>query len=65
MLVVLTEEQVISVQQICHSCLLANSAGLPRWRQGKLCCGHLLGKSGQSQPEIYECEMGFKIAQVD
>ena len=73
MLVVLGEEQILSVQQICQGCLLADRSGAPRWRKGKLGCGHLLGRldsvgtsrSGTSQPAIYECEMGFKIAEID
>jgi hypothetical protein len=65
MLVVLGEEQILSVKQICQGCLLADRSGSPRWRQGKLCCGHLLGRLEKSQPAIYECEMGFKIAEID
>jgi hypothetical protein len=73
MLVIIGEEQILSVQQICQGCLLADRSGFPRWRQGKLCCGHLLGqldsihatRSEKSQAAIYECEMGFKIAEID
>lgn len=42
MLVILTEQQVLSTKQICSGCLMADSGGLPRWRQGKLCCGQLI-----------------------
>jgi hypothetical protein len=65
MLVVLCEEQILSVQQICQGCLLADRTGLPRKRQGKPCCAHLLGKSNQSQPTTYECEMGFRLAEIE
>jgi ligand-binding sensor protein len=72
MLVILGEEQIFPVKQICQGCLLADRSGSPRWRQGKLCCGHLLGglesvratRSQTDRPAIYECEMGFKIAEI-
>ncbi|MGK7873866.1 MAG: hypothetical protein AB4426_11305 [Xenococcaceae cyanobacterium] len=65
MLVILTDEQVLSTQQVCQGCLLADRRGLPRWRQGKLGCGHFLGKPGKNQPALYECQMGFLIANID
>jgi hypothetical protein len=65
MLVALGEEQIISIRQICQGCLLADHTGLPRWRQGKLCCGHLLAQSGGSQPTLYECKMGFRLAEIE
>lgn len=42
MLVILTEQQILSTKQICSGCLMADSGGLPRWRQGKLYCGKLI-----------------------
>lgn len=65
MLVILTEEQMISPTQVCRSCLLADKNGQPRWRYGKLGCGHAVRKLGENQPDQYECEMGFRIAKVD
>jgi hypothetical protein len=65
MLVILTEQQVISPKQVCQGCLLANSQGLPRWNQGKLSCGYAVGKLGGGQPPLYQCQMGFRIANID
>lgn len=65
MLVILTEEQILSANQVCQSCLLADSKGQPRWRQGKLGCGHAVRKLTPHQPEQYECEMGFRIANLE
>lgn len=64
MLVILADEQVLSAQQVCPGCLLATNQGLPRWQQGKLRCGHFLGQAGTEQPALYECQMGFKIANL-
>lgn len=65
MLVILTDKQVLSPQQVCPGCLLADRKGLPRWHQGKLGCGRFLGKLAQNQPALYECQMGFRVASVD
>ena len=65
MLVILTEEQVISTQQVCQGCLLADRSGLPRWHHGQLSCGNFLGKSGENQPALYQCQMGFRIANIE
>lgn len=65
MLVILMENQLLNPQQVCQSCLLADQSGQPRWRRGQLCCGHLIRKLTNNQPEVYECEMGFQIANVD
>jgi hypothetical protein len=65
MLVILANEQVLSTEQVCPGCLLANRQGLPRWREGKLGCGYSLGKREQNQPPLYQCQMGFKIAELD
>ena len=64
MLVIVMEEQILSVQKVCQGCLLANRSGLPRWRKGELCCGHSLAKAEKNQPALYECEMGFRIANI-
>jgi len=38
MLVMLIEDQILAPGQVCQSCLMADSSGQPRWRQGKLRC---------------------------
>lgn len=65
MLVILTRENILSAQQVCQGCLLANHQGLPRWHHGKLGCGQFLGKLGNSQRPLYECAMGFQVAEVE
>lgn len=64
MLVILMDEQVLSPSQVCQGCLLADQNGQPRWRHGKLGCGHAVRKLTENQPDQYECEMGFRIAKV-
>lgn len=64
MLVILTNEQVLQPQQVCQSCLLANQSGLPRWQKGKLGCGRTVSKTVVNQPDVYECQMGFRIANI-
>ncbi len=65
MLVILTEEHILSPNQVCQSCLFATSSGQPRWRQGQLRCGHALHKLNANQAEQYECQMGFRLVNVD
>ena len=65
MLVILTEEQILSTQQVCPGCLLADRGGFPRWRQGKLGCGYYLTKPVENRPALYQCQMGFRIANID
>lgn len=65
MLVILMDEQILSPTKVCQSCLLADKSGQPRWRQGKLSCGHAIPKLTDNQPDQYECEMGFRIANVE
>jgi hypothetical protein len=65
MLVILTKEQIIPCQKVCQNCLLANSSGLPRWREGKLGCGQILTKSHPNRSTTYECQMGFQLVNVD
>ena len=64
MLVIFTDEQIMSPEKICPGCLLANSDGLPRWYQSKLSCGKCVGQLPDSGSPIYECHMGFKIANL-
>jgi hypothetical protein len=65
MLVMLTDNQVIRPDTVCQNCLMADSGGHPRWKQGRLCCGHAVPKSGDKQPNQYECEMGFRLVNID
>ncbi|MBD1808427.1 MAG: hypothetical protein KME25_00815 [Symplocastrum torsivum CPER-KK1] len=65
MLVILMDEQILSPNQVCQNCLLADQSGQPRWRRGKLGCGHAIRKLTPHQPDQYECEMGFRIANVE
>lgn len=65
MLVILTDQQILSTQTVCSSCLLATHQGQPRWHEGHLGCGHSLRSSENHQPTLYECTMGFKLVEVD
>lgn len=65
MLVILSDEQILSTRMVCTGCLLATHQGTPRWHQGHLGCGHSLNKTSPSQPSLYECEMGFKLAEIE
>ena len=80
MLVILTDNYILTPKQVCQSCVLADSSGEPRWRSGKLCCGHAIApavflgcqngfcqftKVTNQQPELYKCAMGFCIAKID
>lgn len=64
MLVILTDEQILSPQQVCSGCLLANSQGQPRWRGGQLGCGRRLRSLDRACPEVFECQMGFQVAHL-
>lgn len=75
MLVILTEQQILPTQKVCNGCLMANSAGLPRWDKGQLNCGRLMEKaSGRTLPtqkyeqkacgQVYECQMGFRLTDI-
>jgi len=68
MLVVLMNEQIISPQTVCQSCLMADTQGKPRWRRGKLLCGRaltLMADEVSDRPNQYECQMGFRIADIN
>lgn len=65
MLVVMTDQQLLSPTAICPSCLMADRDGNPRWHHGQLRCGRLVANSHDGQPPQYECQMGFRIAHVD
>ncbi len=65
MLVIVMGEQILPPRQVCQACLLADHSGQPRWHHGKLRCGHAIHKLDQAQPDQYECEMGFRIANIE
>lgn len=65
MLVILMEDQIISPQVVCQNCLLADRSGQPRFRGGQLRCGHTVRKLAESQPEQYECQMGFRVTNIE
>ncbi|MEB3209884.1 MAG: hypothetical protein VKL39_00950 [Leptolyngbyaceae bacterium] len=65
MLVILMDDQVIAPDHVCPGCLMADQHGLPRWSSGKLRCGRSLQKAVDRQPEQYECQMGFRIANIE
>jgi hypothetical protein len=64
MLVILMDNQLLLPQQVCQTCLMADQSGQPRWHQGNLRCGRALSKLADNQPEQYECQMGFRIANI-
>ncbi|NJN20976.1 MAG: hypothetical protein HC812_07010 [Leptolyngbya sp. RL_3_1] len=65
MLVVMMDEQLLSPAAICPTCLMADQAGNPRWHHGRLRCGRLLADNHDGQPPQYECQMGFRIANIE
>jgi hypothetical protein len=64
MLVILMNEQILTPEKVCQSCLLADGSGQPRWGRGKLRCGQAINRLTEEQPEQYECVMGFRIANI-
>lgn len=65
MLVILMEDQLVSPQQVCSTCLLADQQGQPRWQRGTLRCGRALSKLADELPDQFECQMGFRIAHIE
>jgi hypothetical protein len=65
MLVIMMEDQLISPQQVCQACLMADQSGQPRWNQGRLRCGRALGKVTEQLPEQFECQMGFRVVHIE
>ena len=66
MLVILTQESILSAQTVCKDCLLANHQGLPRWKQGRRGCGSYVHKHLENnQAKRYQCQMGFQIAELE
>jgi hypothetical protein len=65
MLVMMTDNQLISPQAVCQSCLMADHNGQPRWRQGSLYCGRMVSGLDRNQPVQFECQMGFRVTSID
>ncbi len=65
MLVILMDNQILAPHHVCQSCLMADQTGQPRWDRGQLRCGRVLYKGAGSQPDQFECEMGFRIANIE
>ena len=65
MLVILTEEQVLSTDQVCQGCLMADQSGAPRVRHGKLQCARAVHNVLTEQVPTYQCQMGFRLAQIN
>lgn len=65
MLVILQKEQILSTQSICQNCVWANQNGNPRWHQGKLGCGYCVSSSEFNQTKLYQCQMGFRLANIE
>jgi hypothetical protein len=72
MLVILMEDQLLNPAAVCKNCLMADRSGEPRWQSGQLKCGRRLAMGhadcepgvGTAMPVQYECQMGFRIAEV-
>lgn len=65
MLVILVGDQILTPQKVCQTCLLADQSGQPRWHQGQLRCGRSVRIFAEAQPNQYECQMGFRVANVE
>ncbi|AFY39570.1 hypothetical protein Lepto7376_3354 [[Leptolyngbya] sp. PCC 7376] len=64
MLVILTEGQIVPTDQVCQGCLMADRSGAPRVRHGVLKCGRAIKNAIGDQMPTYQCQMGFRVAQV-
>ena len=64
MLVVMMNDQILSPNAVCQTCLMADRRGQPRFHHGRLTCGRSLAPQEHGQPQQYECQMGFKIADI-
>ena len=65
MLVILMENQLLEPGRVCQSCPLSDRSGQPRWRGGQLTCGHPVRRTTENLPSQYECQMGFRIANIE
>lgn len=64
MLVVMMKDQLLAPNAVCQTCLMADHEGQPRFHHGRLTCGRSLTNLQEGQPRQYECQMGFKIADI-
>ena len=64
MIVMITDEQILSAKQVCQNCLMSDQSGLPRWHGSNLGCGKILQNSASKQAKVYKCQMGFQVTQV-
>jgi len=44
---------------------MADESGQPRWSSGKLRCGRVLNQINHQNPKQFECEMGFRVANIE
>ncbi|WP_068816047.1 hypothetical protein [Phormidesmis priestleyi] len=65
MLVILAGDRILSPQKVCKHCVMADQSGQPRWSHGELRCGHAIRKLTEQQPDQFECQMGFRVAEID
>ena len=65
MLVILTDEQVFAPEKVCQGCLMADHHGSPRWKGKKLSCAQSLGKIDKKYPALFQCQMGFRLANIE
>jgi hypothetical protein len=65
MLVMLIGDRLISPEQVCQTCLMADQSGQPRWQRGRLRCGQSIQRQSERLPEQFECQMGFRVANID
>jgi hypothetical protein len=64
-LVILTHTQLLLPHTVCQNCLLADQQGLPRWRQGQLCCAQPIPENLPQNSRQFRCKMGFRLAEVE
>lgn len=64
MLVILIGDRMIQPETVCQSCPMASQSGLPRWNQGRLCCGRIIEQPRQENLPQYECTMGFRVTKL-
>jgi hypothetical protein len=65
MLVILMDNQLLPPASVCPTCLMADQGGQPRWHNGRLQCGRQLQSRVQQGPVQYECQMGFRVAEIE
>ena len=65
MLVMVTDNQLISPQAVCCNCLMADRHGQPRWHHGVLRCGQPVVRPDRAQPNQFDCQMGFRVADIE